>query len=455
MRSNGPSGNDRRILSWQERWQGLADALERAMENRAYRLLMCVATVGLVLVYVVVGTRSVEPTLWPQNRWVEFRESDSVGKFDYRKWERVERAVRNIEKLHRALSVRSRWRPSPIQLDISYFLAGDALAPDSFAIEAHVLRLWMDEMRGQPALGVFDVATEVVVRAILWEVLPGSKNDLSGDPSGDRSGAESQTWLDATRTIAESCRLREQDRFGKLPWWELCRSKSTSELERANPMSLVNWLAGRLSTRLKELGPLERLTSLHALMVRATSASAMRLERAQAWPEAAVEFGSNLLALEEMFEAKGLVGGPTPIREFQRLTMLSELDARTEIRLAVVTSCVFPQMQQFLKFRARELVWVQTCDDNEKLKAAKTAEEFARKNPHVLMAKIGLEETRLALERGWLKGDTRVTEIRDLDRGNSLHRNLQAQHEEWRPDLQVLKLRAPVDVLQFVRPLKN
>jgi len=72
-----------------------------------------------------------------------------------------------------------------------------------------------------------------------------------------------------------------------------------------------------------------------------------------------------------------------------------------------------------------------------------------------LMAKIGLEETRLALERGWLKGDTRVTEIRDLDRGNSLHRNLQAQHEEWRPDLQVLKLRAPVDVLQFVRPLKN
>ncbi len=447
MRSNGPSGNDRRILDWQERWQGLADALERAMENKAYRLLMCAATVVLVLVYVIVGTRSVEPTLWPRNRWVEFRESETGAEFDFNKWERAERAVRNVEKLQRALSVRSNWQPTPIQLDISYFLSANSLSPKSFAIEAHVLRLWMDELRGQPALGVFDLAAEVVVRTVIWEVLPGSRADLQE--------LGSRTWLDATQTIAESCRFRERDSFGKLPWWELCRFKSASELERANPMSLVNWLAGRLSERLRGQGPLERLTTLHTLMVRTTAASAMRLERAQAWPEAASEFGSNLMAFEELLGAKGLVGGETPVREYQRLSMVSEPEPRVDIRLAVVTSCVFPQMQQFAKFRARELVWVQTCDENEKLLSAKTAEEFAKKNPHVLMAKIGLDETRLALRRGWLNGETRVTEIRDLDRGNILHRNLQAQQEEWRPDLQVMKLRAPVDVLQFVRPLKN
>lgn len=458
MRSNGPSENDRLIQGWQERWQGLADALERAMENRTSRLIMCVATIALVLVYVIVGTRSVEPTRWPQNRWVEFREGEShdglranstPNAFDFNKWERVERAVRNVEKLHRALSVNSSWSPSPIQLDVSYFLSSNFLDPDSFAIEAHVLRLWMDELRGQPALGVFDLAVEVAVRTILREVLPDSRVHQ----------ADARTWFDAIQTIGESCRTRELDGFGKLPWWELCRSKTVSELDRANPMSLANWLSERLSWQFKSKRPLDRLVSLRKLMVQTTAASAMRLERAQAWPMSASEFGPNLLELEEIFGAiggaKGFIGDETPVRAFQRMTMTSEPDPRVEVRLAVVTSCVFPQMQQFAKFRARELVWVQTCDENEKLAPAANAELFARRNPHVLMAKIGLEETRMAISRGWLKGETRVTEIRDLDQRNVLHRNLQAQHAEWHPDLQVMKLRAPVDVLQFVRPLKN
>lgn len=450
MRSNS---SDRRILNWQERWQGLADALERAMENATYRMVMCIATVVLILAYVVVATRSVEPTSWPQSNLVQFRETE-VREFDFKKWERVERAVRNVSRMHRALSVGLPWQPSPVSIDLSDFKESETFRRSlqsnsaSFAIEAHVLRLWMDELRGQPALGVFDLAAEAVVRVIIWELFPAAR------PAALKQ-VSLRTWFDEVQTMAESCRSLEEEVFGKLAWSDLCRSKSISELARSNPMSLVNWLGASLHRRIQSLSPIERFTMLRALMNRATSVESMRFDRAQSWSNSATDFGKNLMLISDMLEIRDLISSSEPFRTFHVTALNEELDSRVRFGLLVVKSCVFPEMKQFSRFHARELVWVQTCDQEERVVDAHSADEFAARNPHLLMAKIGLDETRLAIDRGWLNGSTRITELRDQEGVGQLHRNLQAQREEWRSDLKVLKLSAPVDVLQFVRPLKN
>lgn len=450
MQSNS---NERRILNWQERWQGLADALERAMENTTYRMVMCLATVVLILAYVVVATRSVEPTHWPQNALVHFRETD-VREYDFKKWERAERAVRNVSKMHRALSVGLAWQPTPISLDLSFFEESEAFLKSlrwnsaSFAIEAHVLRLWMDELRGQPALGVFDLAAESVVRVIIWELFPAAR-------PASLEQVSLSTWFDEVQTMAVSCRSLEEEVFGKLGWSELCRSKSISELGRSNPMSLVNWMATGIHRRIQSLSPIERFTILRSLMNRATSVESMRFDRAQSWSDSATDFGQNLMLISDMLEIRDLVSSPEPVRTYHVTALNEELDSRVRFGLLVVKSCVFPEMKQFSRFQARELVWVQTCDQEERLVAAQSADEFAARNPHLLMAKIGLDETRLAIDRGWLNGSTRITELSGQQGVGQLHRNLQAQREEWRSDLKVLKLSAPVDVLQFVRPVKN
>ncbi len=440
--------NDRRIFHWQQRWQGLLDSLERAMQIKLYYVLMCLATVVLILVYVAVVTQAVEPAKWPKSDLVKVRDSE-LHAFDFKQLERFERSIRNIDRMYRALSVETQWRPTPILLDVAYLQEmGVFASSSSFAMEAHVLRLWMDELRGQPALGVFELAGEAVVRAVLWELFPTSK------PLRFEDRFEG-TWYEEIQTLVQSCQSQEDVIFGKSTWWQLCRTKSTSEMNRANPVTLAKWLGSRIYRKNKLLGPLERMVALRDLMTRATAAATLQYDRAQAWPVSASGFGANLISLSKLLGIPGIISQQRAFDSFHVMALNQLPDSLVDYGLLVVKSCQFPQVRQLANLQARELVWIQSCDEDEKIHIGRTADEFAAANPHVLMAKLGLEETRMALQRGWLDGSARVTELRSGNGLVRLHPNLLAQREEWRADLQVWKLFAPVQVLQFLRPLKN
>jgi hypothetical protein len=173
--------------NWQDRWVGLADVLERSMENQFYRLLMCIATVVLILAYVVVGTRLAEPEIFRTSKLIEVTMDESDRPLEFLEIAIVNRAIENIEKMHSALSVYRKFQPTPIRQDLGYFVSKSALR--EWEIEMHVLRLWMDELRGQPALGAFDLASESVARLVLWELFPDSLKSF------DRPAAGS-TWFE-------------------------------------------------------------------------------------------------------------------------------------------------------------------------------------------------------------------------------------------------------------------
>ncbi len=414
--------------NWQDRWVGLADILERAMENQFYRLLLCLSTVALILTYVYVGTKLAAKDVFRPSPLIEIKVEDVKRPLAFLEIGIVNHAIENIERIHSALSIVRPLRPTPIRLELGYFLSKAPIV--EWEIETHVLRLWMDELRGQPPMGAFDLASESVAQVVLWTVFPESRKRVVPPVAGT-------TWF---------------ENLGKVG-------------NRANPMSLVPWVANQLYQNVKKESVLQSFGSLPRLMAAATAPELMNLERVAAWPINGAEFGSNLeiilaqlgsvlrdqtLAVQfPSFTTKATL----PYRHF-RLT--EEQDHQVTVGLAVVSSCRFPQVQQLATFEARELVWIQDCGDIRAIQKARDARSFAKLNPSLVMAKVGIREVRLALRRGWISSDTLITELESrLVAGSSKSLDLPAllrvQKTEWLADARVMLLKAPVEALPFVR----
>lgn len=436
--------------NWQDRWVGLADVLERAMENQFYRLLMCIATVVLILAYVVVGTKLAEPEIFRTSKLIEVTMDESDRPLEFLEIAIVNRAIENIEKMHSALSVYRKFQPTPIRQDLGYFVSRASLR--EWEIEMHVLRLWMDELRGQPAMGAFDLASESVARLVLWELFPDSLKSF------DRPAAGS-TWFENVNCHFHAKRKAANDDDCFL---------GQAAITRANPMSLVGWLANRLAEELSK-GPVHwRLGVLLDLMKAATDPAMMGYDRVASWPKDGAQFGVNVKKILSHF-GQAFKNGSSFGRDvtevaslgFKRFKLNEIQDPRVKIGLAVVGSCRFPSIEQLKRFEARELVWFQDCEEKTIVKSAPDAHGFAKQNLHLVMAKVGVRELRLAVKRGWVAPKTLITELQtqiaptaleDKELGAAkLPVALRTQKTEWLADAGVLLLKAPVEALPFVR----
>ncbi|MBN8538872.1 MAG: hypothetical protein J0L82_00680 [Deltaproteobacteria bacterium] len=428
--------------NWQDRWVGLADILERAMENQFYRLLMCVATVGLILAYVIVGTKLAEPEIFRTSSLIEMTTEEMDRPLEFLEIAVVNRAIENIEKMHSALSVYRKFQPTPIRQDLGYFVSKSALR--QWEIELHILRLWMDELRGQPALGAFDLAAESVARLVIWELFPQS---MDSNPVP----VEGSTWFENVNCKFQAGRMTS--------------SPDDCATTRANPMSLVPWLANRLRTQLKS-GPVHwRLGVLADLMKASTDPGLMGYDRVASWPNEGALFGRNLKVIFSSFDralkSKSLLTFAADFSEtaairFKRFQVNEVQDSRIQVGLAVVGSCRFPTVEQLKKFEARELVWFQDCEENTVVKPAFDARSFAKLNLNLVMAKVGVRELRLAVKQKWISPATLITELQSQIApielgGGKLPFALRTQKTEWLADAGVLLLKAPVETLPFVR----
>jgi hypothetical protein len=428
--------------NWQDRWAGLADVLERAMENRFYRLLMCFATVVLILAYVIVGTKLAEPEVFRTSSLIEMTIEEADRPLEFLEIAVVNRAIENIEKMHSALSVYRKFQPTPIRQDLGYFVSKSLLR--EWEIEAHVLRLWMDELRGQPALGAFDLAAESVARLVIWELFPESMVSIP-------LPAEGSTWYENVNCSFQNSKIPNKQ--------EDCASS------RANPMSLVSWLANRLRLELRS-GPVHwRLGVLADLMKEATDPDLMGFDRVASWPLEGALLGKNLKIIFSRFD-RALQSKPSSsvvtdlseiaVLRFKRFKLSDVQDPRIFVGLAVVGSCQFPSVEQLKKFEARELVWFQECEDNTVVKPAFDARSFAKLNLNLVMAKVGVRELRLAVKQKWISPATLITELQSQIApielgGGKLPLALRTQKTEWLADAGVLLLKAPVEALPFVR----
>jgi hypothetical protein len=432
--------------NWQDRWVGLADVLERAMENQFYRLLMCFATILLILAYVIIGTKLAEPEVFRTSSLIEMTTDETDRPLEFLEIAVVNRAIENIEKMHSALSVYRKFQPTPIRQDLGYFVSKSALR--AWEIETHVLRLWMDELRGQPALGAFDLAAESVARLVIWELFPESMDSVSLPAVGS-------TWFENVNCKFQASKM--------VSIHEDCVSS------RANPMSLAPWLAARLRDELR-LGPVHwRLGMLVDLMKAATDPELMVYDRVASWPHDGALFGKNLKVIVSRFDrtfskpstSSAADFDETAVLNFKRFKVNEVQDPRIRVGLAIVGSCQFPTVEQLKKFEARELVWFQECDENTILKIAFDAKSFAKLNLKLVMAKVGARELRLALKQKWISPATLITELQnqiaplDLEEAQSksikVHHALRTQKTEWLADAGVLLLKAPVEALPFVR----
>lgn len=439
--------------NWQDRWAGLADVLERAMENQFYRLLMCFATIVLILAYVIVGTKLAEPAIFRTSSLIEMTTEQTDRPLEFLEIAVVNRAIENIEKMHSALSVYRKFQPTPIRQDLGYFVSKSLLR--EWEIETHVLRLWMDELRGQPALGAFDLATEAVARLVLWELFPESMVSIPLPLAGS-------TWYENVNCKFQTSKLLTNQ--------EDCASS------RANPMSLVSWLANQLRHELRS-GPVHwRFGVLADLMKEATDPNLMGFDRVASWPQDGALFGTNLKIIFSRFDralksksSSSVVTqvGEAAVLRFKQFKLNDVQDPRIFVGLAVVGSCQFPSVEQLSKFDARELVWFQECEDNTVVKPAFDARSFAKTNLNLVMAKVGVRELRLAVRQGWISPTTLITELQSqiapIDLGGEQSKSisksetvklplaLRTQKTEWLADVGVLLLKAPVEALPFVR----
>lgn len=433
--------------NWQDRWQGLADLLERTMENSFYRLIMCVATIGLILTYVFVGTTLAARDTFRISSLIEVSLEETDRPLDFLEISQVNRAIENVEKMHAALSVYRKFHPTPIRQDLGYFVSRSAIKP--WAIESHVLRLWMDEMRGQPALGAFDVVSESVTRLILWELFPKSSEVL-------KPAKAATTWYENVSCFSDESGVRRrivQD----------CDNRADSS--RDTPLSLVPWLAGELQKSLQGGSVEWRLSMLLEFMHVATSPEMMAFDRVASWPKDGAKYGETLVRIADHFNralenhnGRKIVSiSKNPWLAYKRMKLSDPQDLRIVVGLLAIGSCQFPQLQQLAKFEAQELVWFQDCDETAVIQGVEAgqgnlaigdrAREFAKRNPQLVMAKVGLKEIRYALKRGWVTSSTRITELQNELAAPALR----VQKTEWLADAGVLRQKAPVEMLPFVR----
>lgn len=443
--------------SWQTRWSGLADRLEIALENTFYRTCLCAASVALVLVYAYFATRFAQPTRWISNRLI-IVSNESSFEPQFLEIDAINRSIVRLQRLASVLQI----KPTPL-----------VVQPDQPDLERHVLRLWLDEVRGNNFEGMYDVVSEAMVRAILVVVFD----------HVDASQESSANWFSNLRTFRETC--EDPEILAAHPQWRgLCATvslKTKSDFDRPNPMSLSKWLSRQVVAEASELGPSQRIMYLRGLVAHLSNPELAKFERLDAWPAKSVDFGPPLKELVSLIapaQARRIDFSP---RVFWIRMSVEKTDAAeslvavergsgremgrgtaVDVDLVVLTSCEAPSLKRVVALNevhsATEVLWAKVCDAKKVIVEANSAHQFAEKNPDVVFVQIGVREIGTALKRGWLNEGISVVEMlkssTPTGRGQKTTRFsdlMRTQRTDWDTVAKAFRIRAPVEVVKLVR----
>lgn len=444
--------------SVQDRWSGLANRLEAALENRAYRTALCLATVILIVGYACIASRLAEPPRWSDSRLVHIDESNlGKSRLSPRDVDAVNRSIVRLEKLANVLAL----KPQRLNLRLN-----ESIARSPFAIENHILRLWIDEDRGFYSGGMYEMTSEAIARAVLAIVFP---TGIQGEKSLAGLPAESDGWYGQVKSLRETCFGRKSISIGG-GWGGLCEAlgntKSAQAMDLPSPLSLSPWLTRQIISESDLMSPGQRIAYLRRLIHASSDTKLLEFERANRWPTEAKEFG---LLLKE------IVSTVAPERshdlDFNAVVpfLQAKLGARgaespesltkgLHVELLVVTSCNVPRLVDFKGFEAHEVLWARVCPKSlsalTSLVPANNGEEFAAKNPDVSFALLGVQEISYALKKGWINSKTDITDFvvsaRDT-KSRAVAYEIRPQSEEWNAKAQAFRVKAPIEVLKLMR----
>lgn len=412
--------------SWQDRWSGLADRLEVILEKRAYRLFLCWATVILVVGYVAIASRLAEPPRWVESRLVHIDDSfgNSSNSVSVRDVDSVNRSIVRLEKLASVLALK------PQRLNIKPSLEA-VRAP--FEIETHILRLWIDEVRGFYPNGTYEVTTKSIADAIIALV-------FQNRTSLDYLQAENSSW------------------YAEI---------ATAEADTANPARLIPWLTRQLIFEGQKLAPGRRISYLRSLVNASADSKLLEFERTNRWPADARDFGKPLQQIVSI-----LVPARARDLDFRAVVPWLQVKLGAEgssapkamlkglhVGLLVVTSCRLPRLIDFKGFNAHEVVWARMCPNSFStltvLIPAETTEDFAAKNPDTSFAQVGVLEIIYALEKGWINSKTDISDFimnsHEKSPRSKVAAQIRPQSEEWDSKAQAFRVKAPIEVLKLVR----
>lgn len=425
--------NDSFGNSWHARWAGLAEQLEHALENNATRFVLCFATIALVVMYIGAVTRLAEPPRWTDSRYVMIQENGSE-KFEVRDIDLINRAINRVGKQAAILGL----RPQRLVLHPT---RQEARRP--YAIETHVLRLWLDEIRGFAPEGMFDVTSEAIARAIVAIT-------FQADVVLDELPPANSNWYTHVKTMRETCVEKPRSEWrGLCAVLESTRASHSAEDEIPNPLSLADWVSSQIVAESETLLGGDRIEFLRNLLKTSSDSELQGLGRVDQWPREARDYAPIL---------RKIVSKLAPTRALQ-------INFRASKPLHIVTSCQLPRIADLAKeledVEAREVVWARVCDSNGKQTSRKSpfltansAQEFAEKNPTAVFAQIGVEEMKIAIKKGWVDSQIDIAnflvQAREKD-SRAVATQLRSQSEEWNAKAQAHRVKAPIEVLKLVR----
>ncbi len=439
---------------WQDRWSGLANRLETTLENNAYRFVLCCATVILVIAYAAVASKIAEPPRFIDNRFVhidEVQRSPPLQSLTAHDVNLLNRSLVRMQKLASVLSV------SPQRLSLRPTVE---MIRTPFAVEYHLLRLWIDEARGFYSGGMYEMTSESIARAIIAITFQSDQRHM-------RLPLENSAWYAQIRTLLETCAFRKStaQNLYMSSWMSLCNNAGSYGGDSASPLSLSPWLTSQLIAESQQMSAAGRIGYLRKLLHASANPKLLEFERANRWPADAKKFGP--LLHDIMFELAPLQASKTDFRatlpwllvklEPQSKSVASATDG-LHVNLLVVTSCRVPRLADFKGFDAREIVWARVCPKNlsaiVSLVPAPSAEQFAEKNPDISFVQLGLPEISYALSQGWIDSKTDITDF--VVGSKSLNSRIVAyqvrpQSEEWNPKAQAFRVKAPIEVLKLMR----
>lgn len=445
MGMDGDFENENRT-DWQRRWAGVADRLETVLENNAYRFVLCAATVGLVVTYAIIAARMAEPARWVASPYVGIHES---VEFDFRDTDALNRSISRLGKIALLLDL----KPQKLILKPSI-----EDVRDPFAVETHVLRLWLDEARGFGPDGMYVVVSDAIAKAIVAAVFQDPR--LFAKLPNPNSN-----WFGHVRTIGQSC--QQDGVFKKNPICSVVKGRD----DIPNPLSLSEWFASQMVTEARMYNAGSRITYLRQIARLSSSPELVPYERVSNWPQSSAKFGpvaKMIVSTLAPKRAKVITfkpyvplmmidlekqGAITPPR-----SDIASIREEVEIGLLMVSSCESPKLESIMKsvegFGARETVWVQGCANAQGLVKSSTAADFASANPNVVFAQIGVSELKTALARGWVGKDVDITTFVSASRDartKGVSTLLRSQSEVWNASVRAFQMKAPVQVVKLVR----
>lgn len=427
---------------WQRRWMGVANRLEGVLENNAYRFALGAATVALVVTYAIIASRMAEPARWIPSPYIAIHESVEL---DFLDTDALNRSMARLGKLASILNL----KPQKLVLKPT---ADEVREP--FAVETHVLRLWLDEARGFGPDGMYVVVSDAVAKAIVATVFP-DKRLFAKLPNPDSN------WFGHVKTMGQSC--SQDEGFKKNPICSFVKERD----ETPNPLSLSNWFASQMVAEARMYNAGSRIAYLRQIARLSSIPDLVAYERVSNWPPSASKFGPVTKAIVSTLaprRAKVITFKPYVPLIMIDLEKQGAVRDETSTGLLVISSCSVPTLGSLLdviqNFAARDVVWARACAQGlvtrRGVEMIASAAEFASANSRVPFVQIGAGELRAAIARNWVQKDLDILSFVAASReraASPLIMALRTQAESWNGDMQAFRMKAPLEVVKLVRTM--